>query len=328
VRVAALDLGTNTFLLLIAEVGAAQGSSESYGIQSVLHDEMKVVRLGQDVAKTLSFHPDALTRAKFCLSEYAKTIAKYKPEKILACATSAARDVANKSALIDIAKELGIPLQIISGDREAELTFRGTWKRTASNGRAMIIDVGGGSTEFILGGNDGIIARQSLDIGSVRLTERFVSSHPIKANEMESIARKISLEMQRLRPEILNAKVERLIAVAGTPTTLAAIEQGQEFEASRIDGQLLSNKSLHAWVKTLAEMTVEKRQALIGMEPKRADVIVAGTMILAQASDAFDRKDFQVSTRGLRYGIALALLAGESTDATGVVETVKKMVLK
>ena len=300
-KVAALDLGTNTFLLLVAEV-------EGGTIRKVLHDEVRVVRLGQGVHESRIFHPEALARAEQCFKDYSETIQKLGAEKVLACATSAARDVANESELIKLAEKYRIPVEIISGEREAELTFSGTID-DKSRGPVGIIDVGGGSTEFIFGEGDSLQTRFSVDVGSVRLTELFVTQHPIPSNELQKMRDYIDARIQEARAKqttALGANVH-MIAVAGTPTTLATVEQGLAFESSRVHGFQLTLSRLKDWVGKLASMSVEERQGLAGMEPKRADVIVAGALILQLAAEAFSAETLEVSIRGLRYGVAKSL---------------------
>lgn len=299
-RVAALDLGTNTFLLLVAEV-------ENGRLVRVVHDEVRVVRLGQGVNQTRSFHPEALERARECLQDYAKTLRSLGAKKVLACATSAARDVTNGCELIAIAEECGIPIEIISGEREAELTYRGTISDDLQP-PVSIIDVGGGSTEFIFGDRRGIQSRLSLDIGSVRLTEKFVSAHPIPQSEMNEMAAFILGELEKVkwaRPKETPGSVA--IAVAGTPTTLATLDQGLPFESERVHGHILAASRLKYWVERLAGLTIPERQALAGMEPKRADVIVAGAFILMLSTECLGVEALEVSVRGLRYGVAREL---------------------
>jgi exopolyphosphatase/guanosine-5'-triphosphate,3'-diphosphate pyrophosphatase len=296
-RVAALDFGTNTFLLLIAEV-------ESGEIKKVLHDEAVVVRLGQNVHETKRFHKDALARADECLDRFASTIQRFAPEKVLACATSAARDVTNSDELFKIASRYAIPLEIISGDREAELTFSGTINK-AAQGSVALIDVGGGSTEFIVGsGVPGLKTRKSIDIGAVRLTELFVTKHPVDSSELAKMTQYIQNKILEVQNIFQTARFDRVIAVAGTPTTLAAIDQGLPFESNRVDGYVLSIEKLAQWIDQLAAMNLNDRMELAGMEPKRADVIVAGAMVLLAGAVALGAKELIVSVRGLRYGIA------------------------
>ena len=306
-RVAALDLGTNTFLLLIADVHANERGG---AIDKVLQDEARVVRLGQDVHKTRKFHPEALERADQTFAEFARYIGSYKCEKILACATSAARDVSNGDALIQLAAKYKIPVEIISGEREAELTFRGTVGDDLDE-PVIIIDVGGGSTEFILGGPGGIEKRESVDIGSVRLTEMFVTQHPVPEEQMKKLNDYISEKLMGIK-ERFGGTQTKVIAVAGTPTTLAAMDQKQAFDSKRVQGHVLSKEKLKMWLDRLADMGVQERRALAGMDAKRADVIVAGTMILQMATEMLGASQLEVSVKGLRYGVAKSL-AGETT---------------
>ena len=313
-RVAALDLGTNTFLLLIAEVEPAESAVHSVPgtITKVLHDEVQVIRLGQGVNQSREFHPEALARAEKCFRDYSKTIQDYKVDKILACATSAARDVKNGHLLIESATRYGIPIEIISGEREAELTFLGTIDK--SEGPVRIIDVGGGSTEYIGGVGTKLNSRVSVDIGSVRLTEKFVTRHPVPADEISlmktEITKQIAKGLAAFNDSANTNRAEpvvKVIAVAGTPTTLATIEQGLAFESERVQGFRLKTSRLKYWVDRLASLSVEERQALAGMEPKRADVIVAGALILLTSAEMMNIDEMEVSIKGLRYGIARSL---------------------
>ncbi|MES2964621.1 MAG: Ppx/GppA phosphatase family protein [Bdellovibrionota bacterium] len=297
-KVAAIDLGTNTFLLLVAEVMGGR-------IDRVLHDEARVIRLGQGVNQTKRLHPEALARAKECFAEFAHTIQKLGVDKVRAVATSAARDVENGSELIALGADFGIPIDIIPGEMEAELTFWGTF-REDPKGPAVIVDTGGGSTEYILGGPDGIEERISLDIGSVRMTEMFVTRHPIPSAEMTKMTNFIRDQVSVLRGKF-SVSGKNLVAVAGTPTTLAAIDQGRAFESDLVDGHVLTLERLGEFVDTMVKMSVEERQKLAGMEPKRADVIVAGALILKSSCEALGATGLEVSVRGLRYGLARKL---------------------
>ncbi len=302
-KVAALDLGTNTFLLLVAEV-------ESGRVVRVYHDEARVVRLGQDVDRSRRFHPEALARAKECLKDYSAIIRSQGVESVLGCATSAARDVENRQDLIQIGADCGIPIEVISGEREAELTFVGSLPDDVA-GLVQVIDIGGGSMEIVLGDKSGLFTRRSFNIGSVRLTEKFVSRHPIPPHELEKMREFAREELENLGPMYASAQVDppglRTIAVAGTATTLAAIDQGLAFESERVHGHRLTLEKLESWIERMAAMTVEERQRLAGMEPKRADVIVAGAVILKEAGLKMGARELEVSVRGLRYGIARSM---------------------
>jgi exopolyphosphatase/guanosine-5'-triphosphate,3'-diphosphate pyrophosphatase len=294
-RVAALDLGSNTSLLLIAEVGKK--------VDRVLLDETRVTKLGQGVHANRRFHPDALMRMKDCLTDYSAQIKKHQCEKVVAVATSAARDVANGQELLDMAGELGIPVHIIDGPREARLTFNGALSDRESTEGCAVVDVGGGSTEVIWPGDHGPVGH-SVDVGSVRLTEMFVQQQPIAQAAMDRVRNYVQ---EKFAPVVKVWQPAReLVAVAGTPTTLACVDQKKEFNDDLVNGYRFSGEQIDAWINKMAAMTVEEREKLPGMQPKRADVIVTGSIILRESMRALGQNEITVSTRGVRYGVALA----------------------
>lgn len=305
-RTATLDLGTNTFLCLISEV-------ENGVINQVLEDQVRVVRLGQDVHKTRRLHPEALQRAEQCFKEFSQLITNHRPDRTLAFATSAARDVTNAKELFELGKKYQIPIEVISGDREAECTFLGTIDQKLS-APVAIVDVGGGSTEFIIGDASGIRFRQSLDIGSVRLTERFVTKNPLDNREQENLEHHLTHETSLLKSKLATLPIElkpkKVIVVAGTPTTLATLDMGLPFESEKVHGYKLTLSRIKEWSDRLAKLKVEERQKLAGMEPKRADVIVAGALCLYHSCKVFGVEEVEVSIRGLRYGIAKLISQG------------------
>lgn len=305
-KVAALDLGSNTFLCLIAEVENSQ-------ITKIYHDSVEAVRLGQELSKNKKFHSEALLRADKCLQEFAKVIKQHKPQHVLAMATSAARDAENKEELFAIAKKHNIPLEIIAGDKEASITYQGAVSAQASKPtQRLVIDIGGGSTEFIFGKALQLLSGKSLDIGCVRLTERFISTQPTPRNEIEKVTSYIQEQLQqilKIKPE--DFKVEEILAVAGTPTAIAAAEIG-EFVVEKIDGYKLTEKSLKTWLNKLQEATVDEKIKM-GIPAGRADVIIIGVITLLQTLKAFNLSDIIVSTRGVRYGVALELASRYSS---------------
>lgn len=299
-KVAALDLGTNTFLCLIAEVEAGQ-------ITKIYDDQVRVVRLGQEVDRTKQFHPEALTRARQTLTEFAKIIELHKPQKVLAMATSAARDVSNAAELFQIGKDLSIPIQIIPGEREAEITYRGAVSGSQNNLARLVVDIGGGSTELIVGRGSELLGGLSLDLGCVRLTEKFHLKTPCSDQELESVKNLIRTEMQKGKAQLSRfAQIEELLAVAGTPTELARIEIG-EFDAKKIDGYQFSLLRIKEWSQKF--QTHSKQQIIdqFGIHPGRADVILVGTLILSACLEIFGLPQLTVSTRGVRYGVALEI---------------------
>ena len=293
-KIAALDLGSNTFLCLICEV-------EDHQILKVYSDQVEVVRLGQDLQKTQKIHPDALVRAKKCLEKFSETIQKEKPDRILAMATSAARDAENKQDLFKICQDLNIPLEIIAGEKEAEITYQGAISKIISEKNRLVIDIGGGSTEFIFGSGLKLIQGQSLNIGCVRLTEKFISAQPTAENEITALQKFISNKISKINYP--NLKIDEVLAVAGTPTTLAAVEIGK-FQVDVIDGYVFKLDRLEKWLSELIPLSIaEKIQK--GFPEGRADVILVGLIILIETLKYFNKDQLVVSTRGVRYGVAL-----------------------
>lgn len=300
-KVAALDLGTNTFLCLIAEGDAA-------GIQRVHRDLAQVVRLGQEVDRTGRFHPDALIRAKDCLTQFRKEIdAVGGVDVTLAVATSAARDVQNGQELFSLARDLGIPIRVIAGAEEARLSYMGAVTGEDPDKKVLVIDVGGGSTEFILGQGGNIFFSRSVDVGGVRLTERHISQQPVSAAEESLLVQKIRETLTPTVAEIQALGVDHAVAVAGTPAALAALELGG-FVAETADGFFISSAILEKWNRIFAQTSVEEKKTKYQLGG-RADIIFAGTTILKCAVEALQLRGLKVSVKGLRYGLASQLLS-------------------
>lgn len=297
-KVAALDLGTNSFLCLIAEVQSGQ-------VTQVYDDQVRVVRLGQDVQKSKMFHPEALKRARSCLEEFSEIIQKHKPDRILAMATSAARDVSNGQELFQIGRDLKIPIEIIPGEKEAEITFQGATSHLPQDGKSrVVVDVGGGSTEFILGKNHKVELSESVDVGCVRLTEKFISAQPVPAHEQQHVTAEIQKRIQKITTEITKFNFSEVIAVAGTPSAIAAIQFGG-FDEKKVDGFQLSQEKLADWVEKFSKSSVEEKISKYGLEKGRADVIYIGALLLQLSLLALKAPALIVSTKGVRYGIAL-----------------------
>ncbi|WP_413292066.1 Ppx/GppA family phosphatase [Bdellovibrio sp. HCB185ZH] len=305
-KVAALDLGTNTFLCLIAE-------GDKNGITKVHKDLVEVVRLGQDVDKTGELHPDALVRAKKCLTEFKKEIDKHNVDKILAMATSAARDARNGQDLFNIGKELGIPIEVIPGEDEARISYQGATGGVIDPTKTnLVIDVGGGSTEFIVGHGEKILFGQSLNMGGVRLTERFVTQQPVPQHEQAKLTVYIEEQLQKILPELRKNKLDQILAVAGTPTSIVAIEVGG-FDEKKVDNYFVSKERLEHWVNVFAQTSVEEKRSKYQLGG-RADIIFAGASILLNTVKALGMAGMVVSTKGVRYGVALEMLrSGDRT---------------
>lgn len=297
-RVAAIDVGTNSVLLLVAE-------RREDGVCAV-EERAEITRLGKDVDDRGHLRPDAIERTVAVLREYAARARELGADRIAAVATSAARDAGNGEDFLTAATEaLGARPDIVSGRREADLTFRGALMGLEPEGPVAVFDVGGGSTELIVQVGP-ISDAASLDIGAVRLTERFIKHDPPRAEELSA-----------LRAFVANALVEGpnlrgrpLVGVAGTVTTLAAISHELEpYRPGALHGTVLASETVTELVARLASMPLEERRAIPGLAPKRADVIIAGAIIVEQVCAHARADRLLVSERGVRWGLATELLS-------------------
>ncbi|NUO82939.1 Ppx/GppA family phosphatase [candidate division KSB1 bacterium] len=299
-RLAGLDIGTNTFLLLIADLSAHT--------LTPLFERETVVRLGKGVEAHGNLNSEAMQRGLACLREYATQARAYGCEKILAVGTSALRDAKNREAFLQLAKqETGIVINVISGETEARLSYRGA----LSNKRNLpaplaIIDIGGGSTEVVLGTHEQITSARSADIGSVRWTERWLQHDPVLPEEVEVFRSHAERVMRETWPVTELKNLASVVGTAGTITTLAAMAQGLvQYEPDRIDHFTLTLTGLHEIVMTLIRLPIAERKNLPGLNPARADVILAGAMLLETFMKIYGFNRIVVSNRGLRHGVIL-----------------------
>lgn len=292
-RRASIDLGTNTCLLLVIEG------------DRVLHDESRVVRLGQEVDRTGKLHPDAMKRTLECLIDYARIVRDFEvdPGTVLAVGTASSRDASNSAEFYSqVQQQTGFRFRVLSGDEEAQATFLGAALPGMSPSQMVVMDIGGGSTELV--SNQG---GESLNIGAVRMTERFLKSNPVTDAEFWAAESAIDQELSRLkswRRGLGPAEALNFVAVAGTAVTLAMLQEGlTAFDRARLDGLVLTRGDAHRWVEELKWRTVSERESMTGMEKKRADVILAGTLIYWRVMEVLDFPTSTISTRGLRYGV-------------------------
>lgn len=298
-KVAAIDLGTNSFLCLIAKKGEK-------GLE-ILSDSSEVVRLGQGMylEKTKTFfQKEALQRAKECLELFRKSIDEKKVDSVQAVATAAARNSTNSHELIKICESLKIPIRIISGDEEAKLTYQGANFQLPIS-EYMVVDIGGGSTE-ILWKEEGVLKGESLAMGAVQLTEEFQLLEDRSEKNILKAKSYIQTQLKRLPP--INSELE-IIAVAGTPTSIAKCELGLKiFDVEKIHGYKMKDAALHKWLKTF-DVPLEQRKEIFGLDPKRADIIFAGTLILSRILDFYNKNALSVSIAGIRYALVEELLS-------------------
>jgi exopolyphosphatase/guanosine-5'-triphosphate,3'-diphosphate pyrophosphatase len=268
--------------------------------------------LGQDLKTNKTICAEAMSRADECLKQFSSVIKKHKPDKILATATSAARDAGNQSEFLSLCEKYRIPVQIISGDLEAQLTFQGAVSSYDNDEiKRVVIDIGGGSTELICGTGHRLHFGKSADVGAVRMTENYLSTHPVEDVENKAMLAFIQKEIAELVKRVTqDFKPDQVIAVAGTPTELAKIEIGR-FDPKKIDGYILKLNKIERYFDVFASTSVEDRIQKLNVSPGRADIIYAGTAILFETLKCLGHDRLSVSSRGLRYGTALALSRGE-----------------
>jgi exopolyphosphatase/guanosine-5'-triphosphate,3'-diphosphate pyrophosphatase len=299
-RLATIDIGTNTALLLIADLDFASQTIHT------IYNHQEIIRLGKGVDKDRRINAEAIERLLNCLKFYRTLIAQHGDMLIRAVATSAVRDALNRDDILRLVQShVGIEIELLSGDAEAELTFQGAitgWQNLLEP--FLVIDIGGGSTELILGDSHGISEKVSLNIGSVRLTERFFHAQPPCA---ESFAQAHSFLIDVFSNELSRfiSGRESVIGVAGTIVTLAAQAQGlKKFENEKLHGYALAYPSVESQLHFFKTHSLDEIIAA-GVEPGRADVITAGTLILWTFMRIFGAKQITVSTQGLRYGVAM-----------------------
>jgi exopolyphosphatase/guanosine-5'-triphosphate,3'-diphosphate pyrophosphatase len=300
-RVAAIDCGTNSIRLLIADI-------DGNNFREVVRD-MEIVRLGQGVDETGQFHPDAIARTLAAVDKFAAEIAKRGVEKIRFCATSATRDATNRHLFVDGVRErLGIELEVISGDEEAALSFAGAIKDLdPSNGAFLVVDIGGGSTEFVFGTST-VEAARSVNIGCVRMTERHFASDPATAEQIELARTDIQAAIAQAAAVVPITKAKTLVAVAGTATTVAAAALDlPEYDRYAIHLSRISAQQTHDAATMFATSTREQRLALGYMHPGRVDVIAAGSLVLSEIMKATGASEFVASESDILDGMAFSL---------------------
>jgi exopolyphosphatase/guanosine-5'-triphosphate,3'-diphosphate pyrophosphatase len=304
-RVAAIDCGTNSIRLLIADI-------EVNNFREVLRT-MEIVRLGQGVDETGQFHPDAIRRTLAAVDVFAIEIAKRGVQKIRFCATSATRDATNRHLFVDGVRErLGIEPEVISGEEEAALSFTGAIQDLQpSDGPFLVVDIGGGSTEFVFGTTE-VEAAKSVNIGCVRMTERHFATDPATQAQIELARADIDEAIAKAASVVTITKAKTLIAVAGTATTVAAAALNlSEYDRHAIHLSRISAEQVHAVSQMFFTKTREERLALGYMHPGRVDVIPAGALVLSQIMKATGASEFVASESDILDGIARSL-AGKS----------------
>jgi exopolyphosphatase/guanosine-5'-triphosphate,3'-diphosphate pyrophosphatase len=292
-RVAAVDLGTNSTRLLVADADGEE-------LQEVVR-RLTITRLGEGVDGRRLLLPVPIARVRNCLADYRRELEALGAERTLAIATSAVRDAENGEAFLgEIEWSYGFTTRLLTGTDEAALMIRGVTAGRTALDHVLVVDIGGGSTELVHAVDGTVASATSLDVGCVRITERFLSSDPPSRPELAAAAGYVRSLLPTLEPR-------EAIGVAGTVTTLATLDLGDsEYDPARTHGHRIARRSVDVQLERLAGMTLEERLRVPGIEPGRAPVIVAGLVILREVLAAYDLGEIEVSERDILHGAALA----------------------
>lgn len=298
-RLSVIDIGTNTVLLLVADIDQ-QGS-----ITPVFHGH-DIVRLGAGVDEQRRILPDALQRAEQTIGRFVNDAKSHKSERIIACGTSALRDAENRAEFVARIKDsTGVDIEILSGDEEAELTYLGAMGEFAQPGhnqKFVVLDIGGGSTEITAGTETVIQSKQSYDMGCVRLTERFLKTSPPSSLGISQALQSMRKHLSPLNPLDVDA---RLIGVAGTLTTLGALDLNLPgYDPLKVSGHRLKRETVESIFNMLRIKTKEEIEKIPQILQGRADILLAGILILIEVMKQLEAEEIIVSDRGLRYGVA------------------------
>ncbi|MGW0468382.1 Ppx/GppA phosphatase family protein [Streptomyces sp. NPDC003027] len=301
-RVAGIDCGTNSIRLLVADVHPETGELIE------LDRRMTIVRLGQGVDRTGRLAPEALERTFAACREYAAVIAELGAEKLRFVATSASRDAENRDEFVKgVVEILGVEPEVISGDQEAEFSFTGATAELHGTDRCLVVDIGGGSTEFVVGGRH-VEAARSVDIGCVRLTERHIRSDPPAAAEIEAVRADIRAALDLAERTVPIAEARALVGLAGSVTTVAAIALGlPEYDSTKIHHSRISRDQVAEVTGRLLASTHDERAAIPVMHPGRVDVIAAGALVLLEIMERTGAPEVVVSEHDILDGIALSV---------------------
>ncbi|MEU9857971.1 Ppx/GppA phosphatase family protein [Streptomyces sp. NPDC047974] len=301
-RVAGIDCGTNSIRLLVADVHPDTGALVE------LDRRMTIVRLGQGVDKTGRLAPEALERTFAACRAYATVIKELGAEKIRFVATSASRDAENRQDFVDgVVAILGVEPEVISGDQEAAFSFTGATGSLPGDDRRLVVDIGGGSTEFVVGTRE-VEAARSVDIGCVRLTERHVRHDPVTAEEAEAIRADVRAALDLAAETVPIASAATLVGLAGSVTTVAALALGlPEYDSEKIHHSRISAARVAEVTAMLLASTHDERAALPVIHPGRVDVIVAGALVLQEIVERVGATEVVVSEHDILDGIALSV---------------------
>ena len=301
-RVAVIDCGTNSIRLLIAETSGS-------AIKELIRT-MEIVRLGQGVDENKAFHPDAINRTLLAVKSFKEIIDKNKVDKIRFCATSATRDATNRNLFIDGVRDiLNVQVEVIPGEEEAALSFTGaTYQLDQGTGPFLVVDIGGGSTEFVYGDKK-VMSAKSVNIGCVRMSERHLTSQPPTMDQIASAIVDIDIAITQAAVSVPINSAKSLIAVAGTATTVAAAALDlSKYDRDLIHLSKISADKVHKVAQMFQSMSKSEISALPYMHEGRVDVITAGSLVLSRVMAATGAVEFVASESDILDGMAFSLI--------------------
>jgi exopolyphosphatase/guanosine-5'-triphosphate,3'-diphosphate pyrophosphatase len=302
--VAVIDMGTNSTRLLVAELGN--------GAPRELERRTTVTRLGRGVELSGQLATEAMHRVCEVLGDYLQIAETHSPDGMRALATSAVRDAENGGAFIaELRERFALDAEVIDGATEARLTYRGATAGRTLTGRTLVFDIGGGSTELVIGDESGDLAfYESLQLGVVRHSERLLQGDPPTPDELEALGDAVNAELEAARMRYTGDSPDHAIAVAGTPTSMAAIDldmDAADYDPAAVEGHILELPFLQRQLGRLASLPLEERAAVRGLHPDRAPTIVAGLVILIGTMRAFGLDRVEVSENDVMLGAALEI---------------------
>lgn len=305
-KLAAIDIGTNSMRLMLCEIAG----------NSIVRKEKELIitRIGKDLSKTGQITEKALRRNIDALKYFKNKAERYGAEDVLAIATSAVRDASNGEAFAEAAKsQAGVNVRIISGKEEAELGINGVMSELGNtDASVLVIDIGGGSTELILGSRDGIDYSVSIKAGAVRMTEQFITAHPIKDEDVDKLENRLNELFKEPLEYLSRKKIDSVIAIGGTATTTAAIFHHMDIYKPEIVHNTVIDKGFVAdTFKSLKSMTLQERYDVKGLQKERADVIPAGLYIMQHIMETLGRESFIASENDNLEGMISSYAAGK-----------------
>lgn len=299
-RIAVVDIGTNSTRLLIADVEGTEVRE--------LERRTTVTNLGRGVEHTGNLCSDAVEGVCGVVADYKARYEELGAERVLAIATSAVRDAVNGDAFIaELRERFDMDARLLTGEEEAHLTYLGATAQRPGDETTLVFDIGGGSTELIVGSGSDVDFHTSLQVGTIRHSERHLTSDPPDAGELEELADDVRNLIEQAMSSRTGTERVHAIAVAGTPTSLAAIDQQLEpYDRSRVHGHRLGLRTIQRMLSRLASLPLAERLRVPGLHPGRAPTIVAGAVILVQVMRAFSLDEIEVSEQDILHGSALS----------------------